>query len=206
MDLDDQLAYVDHPLWARFLRWCTIYPKNYETDNSHLVLLSEEERSRLEDLPDYKYTPLDDPNQDVRIVELLPGKFDDEIIIRIHHIRLTPPPQRGKVWKTTLAEIVDRRFFFRDMKTGKTQWEHPRTKLHPRRTIQYEVPPKDASFPQYETLSYVWGPSSKAAVITVDRPDKEGLARLAVTESLITALRYLRYPQNKRNLWIDAIV
>ncbi|KAK1573798.1 heterokaryon incompatibility protein [Colletotrichum navitas] len=196
MDPDDQLAYVDHPLWARFLRWCTVYPKNYETDNSQLVLLSEEERSRLEDLPDYKYTPLEDPSQDVRIVELLPGKFDDDIIIRIHHIRLTPPPQRGKVWKTTLAEIVDRRFFFRDMKTGKTQWEHPRTKLHPRRTIQYEVPPKDASFPQYETLSYVWGSSAKTAVITVDRPDKEGLARLAVTESLIT---------NKRNLWIDAI-
>lgn len=88
------------------------------------------------------------------------------------------------------------------MKTGKVQWEHPDPNYHPRK---YELPPKDGSFPPYETLSYVWGGGKKTAVVTVERPNEQGPARLFVTESLITALRYLRYPRKKRTLWIDAI-
>lgn len=39
----------------------------------------------------------------------------------------------------------------------------------------------------------------------VDQPEEVGNARLAITQSLITALRYLRYEKQKRNLWIDAL-
>lgn len=67
------------------------------------------------------------------------------------------------------------------------------------------MPPKDGSFPHYETLSYVWGPDSKSAAVKVDRPGNDGPARLAVTETLLTALRYLRRGVRKRNLWIDAL-
>jgi hypothetical protein len=89
------------------------------------------------------------------------------------------------------------------MKTGKVQWEHPDRDFDPRR---YELVPKDGSFPPYSTLSYVWGSNEKTAVVTVDRDEEYGgPARLAVTESLITALRYLRKVDQPRTLWVDAI-
>jgi hypothetical protein len=229
--MSDQLAYVDHPLWSRFLRWCSIRPKQYHTDHSNLVLVPHDWGSQLESLPDYEYSPLREPERDARLVELLPGQFDDDVRIRIHHVTLTPPPEGGG-WRVDLAQVrsdlpsgweafqtmsefaicdvvglyrtqlVDRRYFFRNMETGKVQWEHPNPNFHRRK---YELPPKDGSFPPYETLSYVWGGYEKSAVVTVERPDKQGPARLPVTESLVTALRYLRYTQNPRTLWIDAI-
>jgi hypothetical protein len=96
--------YVDHPLWARFLRWCTIRPKHYDTDNTNLTLVPHDGSSRLEELPDYEYTPLPDPKRDVRLVELLPGKFDDDVRIRIHLASITPPP-KGPGWREELAEV-----------------------------------------------------------------------------------------------------
>ncbi|KAE9381609.1 heterokaryon incompatibility protein [Stipitochalara longipes BDJ] len=163
----------------------------------------------------YEYSPLPDPKRAVRLFELLPANFDDDIRIRIHYATLTPPP-RGGSWRESLEQLrkdlpkgweafqtlVDHKYFFRNMKTGKVQWEHPDSNYNPRK---YQLPPKDGSFPPYETLSYVWGSSKKSAAVTVERPNDEGPARLCVTESLITALRYLRYPQKKRTLWIDAI-
>ncbi|CAN8101822.1 unnamed protein product [Discula destructiva] len=214
----EDASYVGHPLWARYLRWCTIHRRHHDAEQTSLVLSPHHEIPRLESLPDYKYCPLPSPAKDARIVELLPGKFDDDITIRIHHVSLTPPPQREEK-RATMAQVkqelppgwevfqtlVDRRFVFCNMKTGKLQWEHPSSPLHPRKTSHYEVPFKDGSFPPYETLSYVWGSPDKSSVVAVDRPGEEGPARLAVTESLITALRYLRHKQQKRNLWIDAI-
>lgn len=88
------------------------------------------------------------------------------------------------------------------MKTGKVQWEHPDPNYHPRK---YVLPPKDGSFPPYETLSYVWGNPAMTAVVTVERPEQQGPARIRVTKSLITALRYLRLAQKPRTLWIDAL-
>jgi hypothetical protein len=51
----------------------------------------------------------------------------------------------------------------------------------------------------YEALSYVWGDSRSARQIFID-----GLPA-CVTDSLETALRYLRYVSRPRVLWIDAI-
>lgn len=237
---NDPASYVDHPLWSRFLRWYTLHPKTYDTDLDQLVLAPHDESSRLESLPDYKHTPSDDPKTDARVVELLPGKFDDDVVIRIHHVTLKPPPPSGE-WRATMeqvrdelppgwevfqtvshttnwvlgcssgsqtnvnSQIADRKYFFRDMKTGSVQWQHPKANFHPRRTSKYEVPPKDGSFPHYETLSYVWGPDKKTGIVKVDGTGHEGPARLAVTETLLTALRYLRQSDRKRNLWIDAL-
>ena len=53
--------------------------------------------------------------------------------------------------------------------------------------------------PQYEALSYVWGPADDAQNIRVN--DKT----ITVTRYLEIALRYLRNPATDRVLWIDAI-
>lgn len=54
--------------------------------------------------------------------------------------------------------------------------------------------------PQYETLSYTWGASTKGASICIDRR-----YRIPVTDNLLLALRRLRHPSEPRTIWIDAI-
>ena len=51
----------------------------------------------------------------------------------------------------------------------------------------------------YEALSYVWGSPETPIQIQV------GLQTLAVTKNLAEALRYIRYKDKRRVLWIDAI-
>lgn len=45
----------------------------------------------MEPLTDYVYSPLDDPKQDIRLLELLPGDHCDPIRVRILHVPLTKP-------------------------------------------------------------------------------------------------------------------
>ena len=66
-------------------------------------------------------------------------------------------------------------------------------------TSIHKVPLIPENPPIYEALSYVWGS-------TKNMPDIEiGNDNLAVTENLASALRYLRYREQPRTLWIDAI-
>lgn len=53
--------------------------------------------------------------------------------------------------------------------------------------------------PQYEALSYVWGPPQDPKYITIDG------SSLAITPALAQALPFLRYVDQSRTLWIDAI-
>jgi hypothetical protein len=52
----------------------------------------------------------------------------------------------------------------------------------------------------YEALSYTWGDSTIKREININHNHC-----LQVTANLETALQYLRYPDNDRVLWIDAI-
>ena len=56
--------------------------------------------------------------------------------------------------------------------------------------------------PRYEALSYAWGETDTPEVVNVGQ---EGDVTLAVTRSLYQALPYLRYREERRVLWIDAI-
>jgi hypothetical protein len=53
--------------------------------------------------------------------------------------------------------------------------------------------------PRYEGLSYVWGESSKPKAVLCDG------RIIRVTESLHSALRYLRHKDRKRVIWADAV-
>lgn len=55
------------------------------------------------------------------------------------------------------------------------------------------------NMPPYEALSYTWGDPDKKVDITVNRKP------FWVTVNLKTALRYLRYADRPRLLWVDAI-
>ena len=63
--------------------------------------------------------------------------------------------------------------------------------------------------PEYEALSYTWGSTENRPDVGV-MPSMAALdiklsGRLAVTQNLAQALRYLRSPAQVRTLWIDAI-
>ncbi|RBR14522.1 uncharacterized protein FIESC28_07651 [Fusarium coffeatum] len=58
----------------------------------------------------------------------------------------------------------------------------------------------------YKALSYVWGEGRKTESIwVVSSPGKSGEASIPITESLDTALRHLRKPDETVTLWIDQI-
>lgn len=52
---------------------------------------------------------------------------------------------------------------------------------------------------RYEALSYVWGDPRKAEIITVNG------TQFPVTSSLHQSLTRLRYPDNDRSIWVDAV-
>ena len=57
--------------------------------------------------------------------------------------------------------------------------------------------------PVYEALSYTWGSAINLDYVYVQK--NEGEKALAITQNLAEALRYLRYEDRPRVLWIDAI-
>jgi hypothetical protein len=69
-------------------------------------------------------------------------------------------------------------------------------------TLQTHVFAKNTPL-QYEALPYAWGSPKDPVDIFVRSPDSHGT--ISVTQNLAEALRYLRYEDKTRTLWIDAI-
>jgi hypothetical protein len=63
--------------------------------------------------------------------------------------------------------------------------------------------------PRYEALSYTWGDNEicEFAQVQIEgsQASSESFATLGLRSNLASALRYLRYPDETRILWIDAI-
>ncbi|KAH8777850.1 heterokaryon incompatibility protein [Diaporthe sp. PMI_573] len=164
-------------------------------------------------LQPYKYRPLKDAERDIRIIEVLPGQFDDSLRVKIHHASLTEP--RGVVdprmtihqLKATLPKgwelyhTPEGRYLFWNAEDGTTTWEHPDPRVD---KATYALPTSCEKLDShYEAVSYVWGSDQKPHHLTVE--DGEGCSQIAVTDSLMTALRHLRRPNESRRLWIDAV-
>jgi hypothetical protein len=120
-------TYVNHPLWSRFLRWCTIRPKPRgltRTNSLVAAAYNSGEEERLSSLPEHEYTLLPDPLSFIRLATILPGEFDDEIRIRLDH-HVLKPPSRAKPPRLTLAEIR------RNMPEGWEAFQTVRRDRHP---------------------------------------------------------------------------
>ncbi|KAI1387626.1 heterokaryon incompatibility protein-domain-containing protein [Hypoxylon trugodes] len=127
-------------------------------------------------------------------------------------------PPRWSLRQNPLGQYI-----FENQDTGKLQWEHPKPDVD-HSTYKLPPSPKEDFEPKYEALSYTWGSNHKLQHIIVEhaRPalatdnqfysaeDPETLRqitafKLAVTDNVVEALRYMRYQTRSRLLWIDSI-
>ncbi|KAK5687061.1 hypothetical protein LTS10_001198 [Elasticomyces elasticus] len=177
----------------------------------------------------YRYAPLPGEENEIRVVELLPGALDADISILIHHVILEEleKPTAAKVstmsveqvrkslphgW--TAEETYEGRFLFeRQRHYGpedpfETTWTHPEAGIE-LYSDKYLAEP--LARPSYEALSYVWGSDALNVLAYVHKSQalhngtEPSMATLPIRSNLESALRHLRYPTESRMLWIDAI-
>jgi hypothetical protein len=165
----------------------------------------------------FKYKRLASPGSEIRLIELLPGNFNDDIHARIFTAQLS---EAGKSVDSRLClkdlektlpngwevdETIDGRFIFYDGRS--CQWDHPVAGFEP---IKYQLSDGDDRFePEYEALSYTWGQPDDGYDVFIEEGPFDKLARescrLRIRRNLMSALRYLRSPQSSRVLWIDTL-
>ncbi|KAJ8132725.1 hypothetical protein O1611_g898 [Lasiodiplodia mahajangana] len=182
-------------------------------------------RLRTLGLPRYRYAPLKDPLKDIRLATVLPGDYDDEIIIRVQHVALE---SRRSIASSRLSiheiqrtlpvpwvahETIEGRCLFLRTKAygeGDPTWDHPNPDIE--RSI-YERDAEPSILPTggiaFDALSYVWGNYSwlrqRRAFVEYSERGKLVRARISIGESLDHALRNARHQDRPRVMWIDAL-
>lgn len=175
----------------------------------------------------FKYTELNKQAAEIRLVDLLPGSFDDPIRLQIRHssLPLSKEKPRGKGLRTSAVELertlppdwvcrknLEGRIFFGDRETGEISWQHPDSKFdEPRlREEDPEGQELDNVVERYEALSYVWGDVGSPVHVHIKDSERgvngdDDESTLDIGPNLACALRYLRLHGCCRTLWIDAI-
>ncbi|RYP74958.1 hypothetical protein DL770_007511 [Monosporascus sp. CRB-9-2] len=169
----------------------------------------------------YQYKPLDPSTNDIRLVTILPGEFDDPIKVEITHTELAPPAHDDKPKLLSLKEIqealpegwsaretLEGRVIFLNSVDSYNTWTHP-DPTYSREAYDPFAQEDDQPKLRYEALSYTWGSSQSPGTVEVTRSHKHWRAMftqtLRVNRNLAEAMRYLRYKDRPRIMWIDAI-
>ncbi|RGP78892.1 heterokaryon incompatibility [Fusarium longipes] len=175
----------------------------------------------------FQYRRLDETANEIRVVTIWPGRFDDPIKIDISQCPLIPPSDQNdsgllsaKDINKTLPddssweafETLEGRIIFTNDDSGETSWTHPDPSMDRCLYDRESLPQIRTAQPVYEALSYTWGPQSSESYVAVKaitalneetQPPHQGL--LAIGQNLDEAIRYLRYPHKPRTMWIDAL-
>ncbi|KAI0453613.1 heterokaryon incompatibility protein-domain-containing protein [Xylaria acuta] len=175
------------------------------------------------DFPTYSYSPLEKPLKDIRLAIILPGRYSDDIRIRIDHIALdtaTCYPSRklhlADIKKSLssgwdVCETVNGRcLFWRATENGlETTWTHPTPNIEPAFREQDTKAYRPSTGPPFDALSYVWGDRkgshNKKAIVECFENDQTTWKLLEIGERLSLALRDVRYQDRPHTMWIDAI-
>lgn len=175
----------------------------------------------------YVYSPLADPRLDIRLLELQPGAYDDEIHIVIYHTALDPSSKKQQPDRISLEEVrrslpnewrayetYDHRYVFctGHGESVRTAWEHPDPGYQGAVSHHgFEYDDLHEEWPAFEALSYVWGsPENPEDVFVLNaQSSSSALPRpatiLPLGKNLVRALRHLRHTVTPRTLWIDGI-
>ncbi|KAI0435782.1 hypothetical protein F4803DRAFT_557643 [Xylaria telfairii] len=170
----------------------------------------------------YQYQPLHDKDHEVRLLHLMPGDFDDPILIQLTHsslkslrknkaanspliidsIKATLPPH----WRVVFTNENRIMFFKTESNELVTSWQHPDPSFDMSSVYLPPSTDRDGSRrgPSFEALSYVWG-STEASERAYEISDTSAPKVICVTASLSQALRHLRRPRERRTLWVDAV-
>ncbi|KAF4459783.1 ankyrin repeat and SAM domain containing 6 [Fusarium albosuccineum] len=172
----------------------------------------------------YSYKTLRTESE-IRLVRLHPGKGDDQIFLDIFHVSLQQPTYQPKHARDSLAELqktlpqdrvvketLDGRYIFgyRGTNITPSSWDHPISGFS---RTRYELQADDylpgpGYGPEYEALSYTWASELPSAIASVSSGGTSGrgfVFEIELAGNLASALRHLRYEDESRVLWIDAI-
>lgn len=172
----------------------------------------------------YTYTKLKIEDEEIRLVRLMPKAFAESLALEIFHVPLITPRSEQNIpdkrlsiadlQKTlphpwTVQETLHGRYLF--MMRGKTgqpnSWDHPDPSID--RSL-YDLDDSITSpdfLPRYEALSYTWGSSVaqvKAYIVNASDPWSPHNT-IYINSNLSHALNHLRYPEEQRTLWVDAL-
>jgi hypothetical protein len=165
-------------------------------------------------MPAYQYRKLN--GADIRLLELLPGRFDDPLEAVIKHVPLSEPVKAEtkmlsrEELQSTLPEgwkvrqTLDGRYIFSD--PFQTTWKHPDSAFE--ETLYAGFAGDCTPDPEcmYEAFSYVWGTDESEVCLYIENTGDHTQKRLLpLRENLETALRHLRYRDKPRTVWVDAL-
>ncbi|KAL3595535.1 hypothetical protein FPOAC2_09876 [Fusarium poae] len=175
----------------------------------------------------FQYRRLDEAANEIRVVTIWPGRFDDPVKIDITQCPLIPPSTQNEAGLLPLKEInktllndspweafdtLESRILFINNDTDETSWSHPDPLVDPCSYDRESVPKVHAAQPAYEALSYTWGSQNSTSYVAVEAitTTNDGIVHphqgfLTIGENLDEALRHLRYPHKPRIMWIDAL-
>jgi len=174
--------------------------------------------------PAFKYLPLRDEQQEIRLLSLEPGRECDPLVLEIRHASLQTPSTKArprptvgelqetlpKGWTVCETDGPSRQFLFEHEDTDTTSWTHPDPSFSPESYAPRDELPPPQFEPNYEALSYAWGSTEDARETVSIRyatlaPVAAGFSSITLGNNLATALRHLRYRDRPRTLWIDAL-
>lgn len=141
---------------------------------------------------EYKYTRSVGRGRKIRLLHLRSGAWDQDIYCELteadydnpFHI----PVSDSGVLETRELQLL----------SAIDVAEHNLRMLQLLKTVELE----------YEAVSWCWGTNAPEYLVLMNEKDKHGMPKtfkFRVKEQLALALRYLRYPDKTRTLWIDAI-
>lgn len=164
-----------------------------DKDHQPPTLRSYDEDRTFEATQDYKYTNLEGSQRKIRLLQLKSGAISDTDI----YCELMEADFDNRFHLPIAAGAPEK--YMRPHETmGKSTYEIDEEAFKALR--EYEI--------KFEALSWCWGTDTPNHLIFINQRDKNGqdkLYKLRVRKELALALKYLRYPNKSRTLWIDAI-
>ncbi|KAJ4019471.1 hypothetical protein NW766_003198 [Fusarium irregulare] len=172
----------------------------------------------------FQYQRLHEGLNEIRVVTIWPGRFDDPIKIDISHHSFVPSSVDNNSPLISIEEIkktipeespwdvfttLEGRTIFVNNDTDETSWSHPDPLVDRSLYDREYVSENNKAQPVYEALSYTWGTEIASSLVKVeaigDRTGSSYQGSLRIGKNLDEALRYLRYLHSPRAMWIDAL-
>lgn len=147
----------------------------------------------------YQYSPLDVGASEIRLLKLLPGPFDTKIRIDVVNVVLTKkhvPQFEALSYAWGSAKSRRNILISTKMRTSNRLLQRAAVTSGAKAMRSIDSPVRNIIDKKKRKTSF--RPSQTATV-------KLGATLVSVTRNLATALRYLRYSDRQRVLWVDAI-